>query len=195
MIVMRGAGAVLLAAAVLIGAACDQFDGSGSDQYRPAHTESDEPSNVPVWGCGRSIPKLPERPDPEWLAQATLVGDFGFGVNAHDFQVWRPHENADFQFKLPIFTEGHSGGTVWIPRSQQTRVGLILADVPRRGPGNSYRVEDGHLGARFEPCAHKEWTAWTGALALADRREIVLMVKVDGAVEPERVVLGPWERD
>jgi hypothetical protein len=84
---------------------------------------------------------------------------------------------------------------VWIPLADRDRIGLILADVPRRGAGNSYRVEDGHLGVRFEPCADQKWTAWTAGLALADRREIVLMVRVEGAQQPERVPLGPWEND
>jgi hypothetical protein len=97
--------------------------------------------------------------------------------------------------KLPVIIEGHSEATAWIPLGDRDRVALTLADVPRRGPGNSYRVEDGHLGVRFEPCTDQEWTIWTAGLALADRREIVLMVKVEGAQQPERVLMGPWEDD
>jgi hypothetical protein len=142
---------------------------------RPSHTGFDEPL------------------DPLWREEATVVGDFAFGVTDDDFPAWRPHEKADFQFKLPIMIEGHLRATVWVPRSERDRVGLIVADVPRRGVRNSYRVEDGHLGVGFEPCAEKEWTAWTAGLALADRRHIVLMVRVDDARRPERVPLGPWE--
>jgi hypothetical protein len=81
---------------------------------------------------------------------------------------------------------------VWVPPQERDRVALILANVPRRGPGNSYRIEDGHQGVRFEPCVDKKWTAWTAGLALADRKEIVLKVDIDGARDPTRVTLGPW---
>jgi hypothetical protein len=120
------------------------------------------------------------------------VGNFGFDVTNFRNSAWRPHKGADLQFKLPVTIEGHSGATVWIPRRQRGRVALILSDVPRRGPGNSYRVEDGHQRVRFEPCADKNWSAWVAGLALADRRESVLKVKVDGAPRPTRVTLGPW---
>jgi hypothetical protein len=119
------------------------------------------------------------------------VGDFGFNVTEEDFSAFRPHERADLQFKLPVTIEGHSGATVWIPEHARARVALILADVPRRGPGNSYRIEDGHPAVRFEPCPDKSWSSWTAGLALADRREIVLNVEVDGA-RPTSVTLGPW---
>jgi hypothetical protein len=183
---------VLLAAIVLIAPACDESTGKRSDQSRPAHAQRDEPSNVVIWGCAHAIPELNERLDPRWRQEATVVGDFGFGLTAGDFSGFRRHQRADIEVKLPVIIEGHSGATVWIPRGERDRVGLILADVPRRGPGNSYRVEDGHPAVRFEPCADKEWSAWTAGLALADRREIVLMVKLDDAGPSVRLPLGPW---
>ena len=195
MILTTRVQAMVLAAALMSGPACEPSDGTRHGPDRPGQLGSHAPSDVRLWGCDRSIRRLPDRPDRAFLASATLVGDLGFGATADDLSVWRPHEDADFQFKLPIFIEGDAGATVRISRSQQGRVGLILADVPRRGPGNSYRVEDAYLGVRFEPCSDQAWTAWTGGLALADRHEIVLMVKVDGTEQPNRVVLGPWERD
>lgn len=75
------------------------------------------------------------------------------------------------------------------------RAGLILADVPRRGPADTYRLEDGHSAIRFEPCLDRKWTAWTAVLALPDRQEITLMVKEDSAAHATRVTLGPWEVD
>lgn len=183
---------VLLAAIVLIAPACDESTGKRSDQNRPAHDQRDEPSNVVIWGCAQAIPELNEHLDPRWRQEATVVGDFGFGLTAGNFSGFRRHQRADIEVKLPVIIEGHSGATVWIPRGERDRVGLILADVPRRGPGNSYRVEDGHPAVRFEPCADKEWSAWTAGLALADRREIVLMMKLDDAGPSVRVPLGPW---
>lgn len=183
---------VLLTAIVLIAAACDRSTGSGSDQNRPARAGSDERANVVVWGCDRAIPELDEHLDPRWREEATVVGDFGFGLTAGDFSGFRRHKRADIEVKLPVTIEGHSGATVWIPRWERDRVALVLTDVPRRGPGNSYRIEDGHKGVRFEPCVEKEWSAWTAGLALADRGKTVLMVKVDGARRPARVRLGPW---
>jgi hypothetical protein len=183
---------VLVAAIVLIAAGCDEFTGKGSDQNRPAHGRHDEPSSVVMWGCGHAIPELNEHLDPRWRQGATVVGDFGFGLTAGDFSGFRRDQRADIEVKLPVIIEGHSGATVWIPRWERDRVGLILADVPRRGPANSYRVEDGHPAVRFEPCADKEWSAWTSGLALADRREIFLMVKLDDEGPSVRVPLGPW---
>jgi hypothetical protein len=183
---------VLLAAVLLIAPACDESTGRRSDQNRPARGESDEPSNVVIWGCDHAIPELDEDLNPRWRKESTVVGDFGFGLTAGDFSGFRRHKRADIEVKLPVIIEGQSSVTVWIPRWERDLVALILADVPRRGPGNSYRIEDGHLGIRFEPCADKEWSAWTAGLALADRRESVLMVKVDDARRPVRVPLGPW---
>jgi hypothetical protein len=120
-----------------------------------------------------------------------MVGDFGFYVTQEDFSAFRPHERADLQFKLPVIIEGHFAATVWIPRPERDRAALVLADVPRRGPGNSYRIEDGHHTVRFEPCLDKDWSSWTAGLALADRREIRLNVQVDGARRPTTVTLGP----
>ena len=186
----RTARLLLLAAVVLI-AGCDQ-SGRRSDQNRSARAEREEPSNVVIWGCEHAIPELDEHLDPRWREEATVVGDFGFDITAGNFSGFRPHKRADIQVKLPVTIEGHSRATVWVPRHEQDRVALILANVPRRGPGNSYRIEDGHGGIRFEPCANKEWSAWTAGLALADRKEIVLKVKVAGARHPARVTLGPW---
>ena len=188
----RMARLLLLVAVVLIAPACDQSDGR-SDQNRPARAEREGPSNLVIWGCDHAIPKLDEHLDPRWREEATVVGDFGFNLTAGDFSGFRRHKRADIEVKLPVTIEGHSGATVWVPRHEQDRVALILANVPRRGPANSYRVEDGHQGIRFEPCANKEWSAWTAGLALADRKEIVLKVKVDGARHPVRVTLGPWK--
>jgi hypothetical protein len=130
--------------------------------------------------------------DPSWREESTVVGNFGFNMTASDFVAFRPHERADLQFKLPVIIEGRSEAVVWVPRHERERVALILADVPRLGPGNSYRIEDGHQAVRFQPCVDKEWSAWTAGLALAVRREIVLYVKEDGGSQPTRVILGPW---
>jgi hypothetical protein len=88
-------------------------------------------------------------------------------------------------------SKAHSGVTIWVPRHERDRVALILSVVRRRGPGNSYRVEDGLQRVSFEPCAGKNWSAWTAGLALADTRGVVLNVTVDGAPGPERVAMGP----
>ena len=184
---------VLVAAVALIVPACEQSNDRGDDRNRPAREESDQPSDVVVWGCDQAIPQLRERLNPRWREDATVVGSFGFELTAGDFPGFRRHARADIEAKLPVIIEGHSDATVWVPRRERDRVALLLADVPRRGPANSYRIEDGHLAVRFEPCADKEWSAWTAGLALADRREIVLMVQIPGAGRQTRVALGPWE--
>ena len=192
MILTRGA-AVLLGAVVLIAPACDESTSRRRDQNRSARAENNEPLNVVIWGCDEAIPELGKHFDPRWNEDATVVGDFAFGLTAGDFSGFRRHKRADIEVKLPVTIEGHSGVTVWVPDWERNRVALILADVHRLGPGNSYRLEDGYRGVRFEPCAEKEWSAWTAGLALADRREIALMVKADGQRRPTRVPLGPWE--
>jgi hypothetical protein len=191
MIRTRVAQALLFAAVVLIAPACDDFIGR-RDQDRPARAESEGPSNVVIWGCDHAIPELDDTLDPRWREEATVVGDFGFDLTAGDFSGFRRNKRADIEVKLPVTIEGHSGVTVWVPRRERDRVALLLADVPRRGPGNSYRIEDGHLGIRFEPCADKRWSAWTAGLALADTRRIVLEVMADGEPRRTRVTLGPW---
>jgi hypothetical protein len=180
----------ILAAGIVMASACDASVGEGGD--RASRGQGDVPSSVITWGCEQRIPSNIDALDPRWREEATVVGDFGFGVTEGDFSAFRPHERADLQVKLPVIIEGHSGATVWIPLDQRDRVALILADVPRRGPGNSYRIEDGHHGVRFDPCVDKKWSAWTAGLALADRREIVLNVQLDGVRGPTPVTLGPW---
>jgi hypothetical protein len=183
----RVAGTVLLVAVIVMASACDApvSKGDGRD-------DSAVPSKVVLWGCEQRILSKVETLDPRWRQESTIVGDFGFNVTEGDFRAFRPHERADLQFKLPVTIEGHSGATVWIPLHERQRVALILADVPRRGPGNSYRIQDGHVAVRFEPCVDKSWSSWTAGLALADLREIVLNVKEDGAQRPTPVTLGPW---
>jgi hypothetical protein len=175
---------------VLITSGCDVFWGEGSG--RSGRPGSDAPSSIAIWGCERTIDSNGELA-PDWRQESTFVGDLGFDLSPGDFSGFRRHERADIEVKLPVTIEGHAGATVWVPRHERDRVGLILADVPRRGPGNSYRIKDGHQAVRFEPCVNQEWSAWTAGLALADRRLIVLMVRVDGAPRPTRVSLGPWE--
>ena len=183
--------AFLLAAVVLIASGCDAFGAGGRDHR--ARAGRDAPSGVAVWGCEQAIASKEEQLDPAWREESTVVGDFGFNVTAADFSGFRRHRRADIEVKLPVTIEGHSGATVWVPRHDRLRVALILADVPRRGPANSYRIEDGHQGVRFEPCADRQWSAWTAGLALADRRKILLKVDVDGARRPTLVPLGPWK--
>jgi hypothetical protein len=189
------AGRMLLLAGVLFTPACDPSDDRGAGDVPRPQTVGEIPSEVVVWGCDRRV--LSNRPElnPRWREESTLVGDFGFNVTADDFVAWRPHRHADLQFKLPVTIEGHSPTTVWIPPQEWDRVSLILSDVPRRGPGNSYRVEDGHRAIRFQPCSDTEWTGWVAGLALTDPREIVLMVEVAGSPQPTRVTLGPWAID
>jgi hypothetical protein len=181
-----------LVAGIVMASACDASVGEGGDRASRGQEEADAPSSVVTWGCEQRIPSNIEALDPRWREESTVVGDFGFNVTDGDFQAFRPHERADLQFKLPVTIEGDSGATVWIPLQERERIALILADVPRRGPGNSYRIEDGHQAVRFEPCVDKEWSAWTAGLALADRREIVLNVQLDGVRGPTPVTLGPW---
>jgi hypothetical protein len=183
--------AFLLMAVLLIASSCDAFGTESRDRRAPAGR--DAPSDVAVWGCEQAIAIRKEQLDPAWREESTVVGDFGFNMTAADFSGVRRHRRADIEVKLPVTIEGQSGATVWVPRHDRHRVALILADVPRRGPGNSYRIEDGHQGVRFEPCADREWSAWTAGLALADRRKILLKVEVDGARRPTLVPLGPWE--
>lgn len=189
------ARALLLAAVVLIAAACDPPRSEEGDQDG-TRAESHELPNAVTWGCEHAIPSKVDTLDPRWRQESTVVGDFGFfGLTAGDFSGFRPHKRADIQVKLPVTIEGHSGATVWIPRRERDRVGLILSDVSRRGPGNSYRIEDGHQEVRFEPCSDKNWSAWIAGLALADRKEIVLSVNVDGAQQATHVTLGPFTLD
>lgn len=184
---------LLLAAAVLTTPACDVSGEGEGDQARRGQDDSAVPAKVVTWGCEMRIPSGVETLDPQWREESTLVGNLGFGLKGmRDFSAFRPHKRADLQVKLPVTIEGHTGATVWIPSHERKRVALILADVPRRGPGNSYRIEDGHQAVRFEPCLDKAWSAWTAGLALADRRAIVLNVMVDGAASPAQVTLGPW---
>jgi hypothetical protein len=193
----RGAGParfILVAVFVLTASACDESANlEGARDREPG--ETGPPSDAALWGCKRSIPELPKHLDPRWREEAIVVGDFGFYGMAGDFAGHRPHGRSDIQVKLPITIEGNTGVVVWLPRDEYERGSLIMSDVPRRGPGNSYRVEDGHRAVRFEACSHREWTGWTAGLALADRREIALMVKEDTAARATPVVLGPWEVD
>lgn len=183
----------LLTSIVATMSACDTARPTTTDGNVRRRAESSAPPNPVVWGCEQSIPELPKRVEPGWRDKSIVVGDFGFYSMKDTFSGFRPHERADIQVKLPILIEGRSAATVWIPARERDRVGLLLADVPTRGPGNSRRIEDGHHAVRFEPCAKKEWTAWTSGLTLADRRKIVVLVKVDDLPRPERVPLGPWE--
>ena len=191
---IRAIRIALAAAFVLTGVACDENRGleDGHDRVR---AEVDPPSDVAVWGCDKVIPELREQSPPGWREESIVVGDFGFYGMAGDFHGFRPHERSDIQVKVPIAIEGRSPVVLWVPPDERDRAGLIMADIPRRGPANSYRLQDGHRGVRFEPCAGREWNAWTAALALADRREITLMVKEDGAARATPVTLGPWEVD
>jgi hypothetical protein len=183
----------LLAAMVLITSACDASHAPVSGHRPAVRARSDEPSNVVVWGCGHAMPSQGGRLDPRWRETSTVVGNFGFYgiVNFMDY-AWRPRKDADLQFKLPVIIEGHAEATVWVPAHLRDRVAIILSDVPRRGPGNTYRVDDGHQRVRFEPCADQPWSAWVAGLALADRRESALEVRVENAPRPTEVTLGPW---
>lgn len=184
----------LVAACILVGGACDEsptLDG-GRDHGR---ADVGPPSDVVIWGCDKVIPDLREHSPPGWREEAIVVGDFGFYGMAGDFHGFRPHERSDIQVKVPIAIEGHSPVVLWLPSDDRDRAGLIMADAKRRGPANSYRLEDGHRGVRFEPCADREWNAWTAGLALADRRKITVMVQEDAAARATPVTLGPWEVD
>ncbi|HEV2754408.1 MAG TPA: hypothetical protein VG318_01350 [Actinomycetota bacterium] len=190
---IRALRVALVAASVLAGVACDESRSvQGPDQGR---AEIDPPSDVVTWGCDKVIPELREHSPPGWRDEAVVVGDFGFYGMAGDFNGFRLHRRSDIQVKVPIAIEGDSPLVLWLPAGERDRAGLIMADVTRRGPANSYRLEDGHRGVRFEPCPGREWNGWTAGLALADRRKITLMVKEDGASSATPVALGPWEVD
>jgi hypothetical protein len=183
---------LVFTAVVLSPPACNPSLAERRDHNRSARTEGDEPPSTVIWGCEYAIPSQVNKLDPRWREGSIVVGDLGFDVDNFTHSAWRPDEEADLQFKLSVVIEGHSGATVRVPDRERDRVALILSDVPRRGPRNTYRVEDGHQGVRFEPCADQEWSAWVAGLALADRRESTLNVRVDGARRPTRVILGPW---
>lgn len=186
---------IVLVVVLSVAPACDgppSTDGP-TDRDGRAGVENEGRSSEVVWGCDESVPELDDEVEAGWRKKSTVVGDFGFYGTAGDLSGFRPHRRAALQVKLPVMIEGHSGATVSIPRSERNRVALILADVPRRGPGNSYRIRDGYGSVRFEPCESKEWTAWTAGLALAEGRATVFVVEVDDAPRPERVSLGPWE--
>ena len=185
---------VVIVAIALLASACDQ-NANVEDPRDRVPAEFNPPSDVAVWGCDRAITGLGKHPPSRWREEAIVVGDFGFFGMAGDFFGHRPHRRSDIQVKLPITIAGHSAVVLWLAPDEQDRGGLILTDVPRRGPGNSYRVEDGHSGVRFEPCSDREWSTWTAGLALADRAEITLLVKEDTAAWATPVVLGPWEVD
>ena len=186
---------ILLGATVSSALACDER--APLDRVRDRAPAAELPaSDVATWGCDQSITGLPKRwpgGDPRWREEAIVVGDFGFFGMADDFYGHRRHRRSDIQVKLPITIEGHTDALVWIPPDERHRAALILADVPRRGPGDSHRLEDGHSGIRFEPCLDREWTAWTAGLALADRRAISVRVKEETAARATTVTLGPWE--
>lgn len=190
----KPAWVMLVAALVLVGSACDE-NASDERDRGPASEGVDQPSDVIDWGCDRAIPEVPERPPPGWRDESIVVGDFGFYGMAGDFHAHRPHERSDLQVKLPVASEGRSAVVLWIPDEERERAGLILSDVPRRGPGNSYLVDDGHTAVRFEPCRDATWTAWVAGLALADRGPVTLMVREDGASAATPVELGPWKAD
>ena len=171
---------------VLLASACELArDADRGGAGRPGS----EPSDITVWGCEHAIRGVGPL-NPAWRAEATVVGDFGF---PDDFSGMRRHEDADVEVKLPVVIEGDTAVTVRVPPHERERVALILSDVPRLGPGNSYRIEDGYHAVRFEPCINKGWTWWTAGLALADRRETLLDVMSGREQRPTRVTLGPWE--
>jgi hypothetical protein len=177
---------------VLMTSACETSGGGDGDPGGAARAGS-EPSGVTIWGCEHAIRTRVGRLNSGWRAEATVVGDLGFLVTGDDLSGLRRHENADIEVKLPVVIEGDTAVTVWVPPHGRQRVALILGDVPRLGPGDSYRIEEGHHAVRFEPCINEEWTAWTAGLALADRGETLLDVKSDRAQRPTGVTLGPWE--
>jgi hypothetical protein len=152
--------------------------------------ESRPPADIVVWGCESAIPSKVDTLDPRWRDQTVGVGDFLLDRTATLEAAWRRHPRADLELKLPVTIEGHSGATVWITPHERERVGLLLGDVPRRGPGNSYQIKDGYEAVRFEPCIDRKWTSWTAGLALADRRQVVVVVQVEGAPHPESVTIG-----
>src|ERR671916_292157 len=93
---------VLLAAVVLIASACEDSTGRGSDPNRPARAGSGQLSDVVIWGCDHAIPELDEHLEPRWREEATVVGNFGFGLAAGDFSGFRRHKRADIEIKLPV---------------------------------------------------------------------------------------------
>jgi hypothetical protein len=193
MIAYRASRTLLLAGVVLITSACDENAAREGDREQ-LPVEMGQPSDVAIWRCAQAIRGLNERPPPRWREEATVVGDLGvFGMAPGDYIGHRRHRRSDIEVKLPIIVEGQSSYVAWVPRHDRDRVSLILADVPRRGPGNSYRVEDGHPGVQFEPCPGKAWTAWTAGLALADPAQITLMVKEGTSSRATPMMLGPWE--
>jgi hypothetical protein len=171
---------------VLLASACEPAGDTGRGDAAPAGSK---PSDVTIWGCEHAIRGV-GGPNSAWRADSTVVGDFGF---PDDFSGMRRHEDADVEVKLPVVIEGHTAVTVLVPPHERERVALILSDVPRLGPRNSYRIEDGYHAVRFEPCINKGWTWWTAGLALADRGETLLDVKPDRARRPTGVTLGPWD--
>jgi hypothetical protein len=188
----RGVRLALVVAFLLGAVACDRSRPADADRD-PVGAETGPPSDVVVWGCDKVIPELREDAPPGWRDEAIVVGDFGLYGMADDFHGHRLHARADIEVKLPIAIEGDSPVVLWIPPGERDRARLMLSDVARRGPGNSFRLEDGHRGIRFEPCAGREWNAWTAGLALADRGEITVMVEEEGAARATPVTLGPWE--
>jgi hypothetical protein len=190
MTIRAGGARTLLATVLVMAPACDA-GGDGLDRDRRPQAEGDAPSSAVDWGCEHVIPSRVDELDPRWRERATVeVDQTWVGLDA--VSAWRPHKEADIAVKLPVTIEGHAGVTVRVPPHERQRVALILSDVPRRGPGNSYRVEDGHQAVRFTPCADRKWSAWVSGLALADPQEIVLNLRVDGAPKPTLVTLGPW---
>jgi hypothetical protein len=190
MMCIKATGSILIAA-ILIASACDQKP--TAEGVRDKAAETGLPSDLAIRGCENVIPELRKSSPPGWRGQAIVVGNFGFYGMAGDFYGHRPHEGADIQVKLPIVIEGHSDFVLWLPQDERNRASFILPDVPRRGSGNSYRVEDGHRAIRFEPCSDREWNAWTTGLALADRGETTLLVKEAAASQVTPVILGPWD--
>jgi hypothetical protein len=191
---VRRSGRVLaLLLIVLVTApACQASEETSGAGRRPATASADELLNAVTWGCEQAIPSTVRTLDPSWREEAIVVGDLGFDVTSGS-SGYRRHEDAAIEVKLPILIEGHVAVTVSVPDDERGRVALILSNVPRRGPGNSYRIEDGHQAVRFEPCADRSWSAWTAGLALADPRSVVVNVDAADATESASVKLGPWE--
>ncbi len=88
---------LFLVAIAFIAPACDPIRSGEGDLARRQRAESDEFANALTWGCEQAVSSKVDKLDPRWREEATVVGDFGFGVTVGDFSGFRPHKRADFR--------------------------------------------------------------------------------------------------
>lgn len=173
---------------ILVASACDA----------PADEDSDGPlqdaggvagrAAVGVAGCNSAVAGNADR---RWRERSTIVGHLGFYGPGRDFRAaYRHDKGGDLVTKMPVIIEGSSGATVWVPREERDRVGMLFGKIPASEP---YAIDDGFVEVRFEPCTDRKRTGFVGGLVLRDRQPVALKVRMDGARQTQTVTLGTFD--